>query len=202
MVILLSLMAVLLSRNPSESINLTKSIVKDRWQNSAIVDFTKIRNQISTLTRHMAPHINNLKESLSHRLKIFSQGGTPDTPPNVPPAYQYNSKLWMVHHADEIMRESRQRQAEWSGATLPMSNTVPPPADIVHSTPFYSEVMPTGVASGIGVERAGAKAPGLFGTFTFDSSMSEIQNNRKNIELTTKYEGGRNTPRSSLHMVR
>ena len=58
------------------------------------------------------------------------------------------------------------------------------------------------MASGIGVERAGAKAPGLFGTFTFDSSMSEIQNNRKNIELTTKYEGGRNTPRSSLHMVR
>jgi hypothetical protein len=39
----------------------------------------------------------------------------------------------MIHHADEMTDESRRRQVEWSGASLPLANTVPPPANIVHS---------------------------------------------------------------------
>lgn len=117
---------------------------------------------------------------------------------NVPPQDQYNTKLWMVHHADEIIGKSRERQVEWSGASLPMANTMPPPADIVHSTPFYSEVVPTQVRSGLGVERADAKAPELFGTFSYEPSMQEIRNNRKNIAMTKHYEGGRNTPRGII----
>ena len=93
------------------------------------------------------------------------------------------------------MDESRKRQVEWSGASLPLANTVPPPANVVHSNPFYSEVNPTFLQNGIGVERANANAPDLFGTFSYEPTMSEIRNNRKNIGLTQYYEGGRNTVR-------
>ena len=114
---------------------------------------------------------------------------------NITPVYQFNTKLWMINHATDVMDESRKRQVEWTGASLAMANTVPPPANIVHSTPFYSEVNATGFKNGIGVERADAKAPMLFGTFQFEPTMSEIQNNRKNIGLNTFYEGGRNSKR-------
>lgn len=114
---------------------------------------------------------------------------------NIRPAIQYNTKLWIINHADDLMNESRRRQVEWTGASLPMANTVPPPADIVHSNPFYSEVNSTNLKGGIGIERADAAAPPLFGTFSFEPTMSEIRNNRKNIGLTTYYEGGRNSPR-------
>jgi hypothetical protein len=114
---------------------------------------------------------------------------------NIPPFAQYNTKQWMVNHTDQIIQESRQRQVEWSGASLPLANTVPPPANIVHSNPFYSEVDSSGIHGGIGVERANANAPQLFGTFTYEPTMAEIRNNRKNISLTRYYEGGRNSPR-------
>ena len=114
---------------------------------------------------------------------------------NITPDIQFNTKLWMVHHATEMIDESRRRQVEWTGASLTMANTVPPPADIVHSNPFYSEVNPTGLHNGIGVERANALAPTLFGTFSYEPTISEIQNNRKNIGLTSYYEGGRNSVR-------
>jgi len=114
---------------------------------------------------------------------------------NIRPAEQYNTKLWMVHHANELMNESRRRQVEWSGASLTMANTVPPPADIVHSNAFYSEVNSTNLPNGIGIERANAVCPDLFGTFTYEPTIAELQNNRKNIKLTQFYEGGRNSPR-------
>jgi hypothetical protein len=122
----------------------------------------------------------------------------PQCTKNIPVAAQYNTKLWMVHHADQLITESRKRQVEWSGASLPQANTMPPPADIVHSTPFYSEVQTTGLRTGLGVERANAAAPDLFGTFTYEATMGEIRNNRKNICITMHYEGGRNSPRGAF----
>ncbi len=119
----------------------------------------------------------------------------PQCSKNVKPGQQFNTKLWLIHHSEEIMDESRRRQVEWSGASLAMSNTVPPPASIVHSTPFYSEINPTNLYDGIGVERANAAAPELFGTFSYEPTMGEIQNNRKNIGITPFYEGGRNSKR-------
>ena len=119
----------------------------------------------------------------------------PQCSKNIRPAAQFNTKLWLINHADEVMDESRKRQVEWTGASLAMANTVPPPASIVHSNPFYSEVNATGLKGGIGVERANVPCPGLFGTFTYEPTMDEIRNNRKNIGLTTYYEGGRNSPR-------
>lgn len=114
---------------------------------------------------------------------------------NIRPDLQFNTKLWMINHAEDVIGESRRRQVEWTGASLAMANTVPPPANVVHSNPFYSEVNPTHLHNGIGVERANADAPQLFGTFSFEPTMAEIRNNRKNIDLTKYYEGGRNSPR-------
>lgn len=119
----------------------------------------------------------------------------PQCSKNVKTGQQFHTKLWLIHHANEIMDESRRRQIEWSGASLAMSNTVPPPASIVHSTPFYSEVNSTGLYDGIGVQRANADAPDLFGTFSYEPTMAELQNNRKNIGTTQFYEGGRNSKR-------
>jgi hypothetical protein len=76
-----------------------------------------------------------------------------------------------------------------------MANTVPPPAATVSSTPFSSELRPTYLQEGIGIERENASAPELFGTFGFEPTMGEIQANRKHIQLTTLMEGGRNTIR-------
>ena len=119
----------------------------------------------------------------------------PQCSKNIRAGVQYDTKLWLINHTDTIIDESRRRQVEWTGASLAMANTVPPPADIVHSNPFYSEVNPTNLKYGIGIERANAPAPSLFGTFTYEPTMGEIRNNRKNIALTQYYEGGRNTPR-------
>lgn len=119
----------------------------------------------------------------------------PQCTKNIAPKQQFQSKLWMIHHATDLMEESRRRQVDGTGASLPMANTVPPPAAIVRSSPFYSEIQPTQWKDGVGVERADSAAPALFGTFQFEPSMSELQSNRKEIRLTTRYEGGRNTPK-------
>jgi len=119
----------------------------------------------------------------------------PQCSKNVRPGYQFNTKQWMIRNADQIMDETRKRQMEWSGASLPMANTVPPPAGIVRSNAFYSELQPTYAMNGLGIVRADSKAPDLFGTFWYAASMAEKQANRKNIAVTTMYEGGRNTPR-------
>jgi len=114
---------------------------------------------------------------------------------NVQPGYQFNTKQWMIRNADHIMDETRKKQMEWSGASLPMANTVPPPAGIVRSTAFYSELEPTYAMNGLGTVRADSKAPDLFGTFWYAPTMKEQQMNRKNIATTTMYEGGRNSKR-------
>jgi hypothetical protein len=101
----------------------------------------------------------------------------------------------MINHADELMEEARQRQVEGTGASLGMANTVPPPAAIVHSTPFESEIEPTHFLGGIGVERGNSDAPALFGTFSYEPTIADIQKNRKNVAMTTMQEGGRNSKR-------
>jgi hypothetical protein len=117
---------------------------------------------------------------------------------NVKAGQQFHTKLWLINHAETLMDESRKRQVEWTGASLPMANTVPPPASMVHSTPFYSEVQPTHLKHGLGIARANAAAPDLFGTFTYAPTISEMQMNRKNIGLTVHSEGGRNSIRGAL----
>lgn len=122
----------------------------------------------------------------------------PQCSKNVRTGQQFYTKKWMINHGTSLMEESRKRQVEWTGAALPMSNTVPPPAAIVHSTPFYSEVNPTHLMNGIGVERANSAAPELFGAFSYSPTVSEMQANRKNINMTVRQEGGRNSMRGKF----
>lgn len=119
----------------------------------------------------------------------------PQCTKNIRPGSQFYTKHWMIQHASDIMEESRRRQAEWTGATLPMANTVPPPATMVYSSPFESEAVETHYPMGLGVERANGTAPPLFGTFEYEPTMEELRANRKEIQLTTYMEGGRNSVR-------
>jgi len=123
----------------------------------------------------------------------------PQCTKNIRAGQQFYTKQWMIQHSVDLIDESRKRQVEWSGASLPMANTEPPAAAIVYSTPFNSEIHPTYLHNGIGVERADCPAPPLFGTFSYEPTIKELQNNRKNIALTTRYEGGRNSRRGIYH---
>jgi hypothetical protein len=116
---------------------------------------------------------------------------------NQKPGTQFTTKQWMVHHATDLINLSRQREAEWSGSSLPMANTVPPPAVLAYSSPFENELMKTNYAWGIGTERTSAEAPLLFGTYVIPPTPKELTNNAKNISLTRKQEGGRNTVRGA-----
>lgn len=119
----------------------------------------------------------------------------PQCSKNIRTGSQFHTKHWMIQHATDLMEESRRRQVEGTGASLPMASTVPPPAAIVHSTPFTSDLHPTGFRQGVGVERANANAPALFGTFSYEPSIRDIQMNRKNVAMTVHEEGGRNSMR-------
>ena len=158
-------------------------------------------------THAMVPPAKNVEPVKDSRYPAYS--GTmsdgrlvtdyrPKCSKNIAPQNQFHSKLWMIHHAADMMDESRRRQVEWTGASLPMANTMPPPAVVVHSTPFASDATPTGWKEGLGVERANAVAPPLFGTFEFEPSMAELQSNRKSIGMTLRYEGGRNSVRGKF----
>lgn len=125
----------------------------------------------------------------------FGTDYRPKCTQNTPAGSQFMTKQWLMHNSQEIVELSRRRQSEWTGATLPMANTMPPPETIVHSTPFDNELQPSGARNGIGVERADAKAPILFGTFQIPPTREEIMANSKRIALTKKYEGGRNSTR-------
>ncbi len=127
----------------------------------------------------------------------FGTDYRPHCTQNMPTGTQFTTKQWMVHHATEIMDISRKRQVEWTGASLPMANTMPPPAVIVHSTPFENELQPSGARYGLGIERSDAKAPSLFGTFHIAPSQTEIYGNKKQIGITSRYEGGRNSLRGA-----
>jgi hypothetical protein len=116
---------------------------------------------------------------------------------NLPPGTQFTTKQWMVHHTDTIVNLSRQRMAEWSGSSLPLAKTVPPPAVLVYSSPFENELLNTNYKEGLGVERTGAKAVPLFGTYVLPSTASERKRNVKNIGLTETGQGGRNTRRGA-----
>ena len=116
----------------------------------------------------------------------------PQCTKNIRTSQQFFTKKWMIAHAEDLIEESRRRHRLGSG--LPMAQTVPPPAVVVHSTPFSSEAQ-YAHPHGIGTVRADAAAPFLFGTYTSTPTLSEVVGNRKNIATTLRAEGGRNARR-------
>lgn len=117
---------------------------------------------------------------------------------NVPTGYQYATKEWMTKNAEELMRIARRRFAQQTGAYKGLdTSVVPPPALIVSCTSAACGGKASGAPGGIGMERAGALAPPLFGTY--DPTVGTfLHQNAVAPPLTNKYEGGRNTPRGAF----
>jgi hypothetical protein len=115
---------------------------------------------------------------------------------NIPTGSQFATKEWMTKNAEELMRISRQRQARQAGAIYSFDSTVvPPPAMTVRCATYDCFRDDTGAPGGIGMEREGAAAPELFGTW--DAREAGAAPAVPLISGTRKYEGGRNTPRGA-----
>lgn len=113
---------------------------------------------------------------------------------NVPSGSQFATKEWMTKNAMELIRISRERYAYQSGASYRLAETVPPAAVLVECTAGNCHRRITQAAGGIGVERVGAPAPHLFGTW---EPTVYAEKPKAHVRLTSLYEGGRNTPRGT-----
>jgi hypothetical protein len=115
---------------------------------------------------------------------------------NVAPQNQFGVKSWMVKNADEIIELSRKRQIEWTGAPFGLAALNPPPAVIQSCDADTCSFTETNERLGFGLNRSTVPVPELFGTFDFEPSPTELLKDSRKVSLTTRYEGGRNTPRS------
>jgi len=112
---------------------------------------------------------------------------------NFPTGTQFATKEWMTKNAIDIIRIGRERMSEQTGAIYGVDpSVVPPPAMIVKCQTNDCERVTTNNPGGIGMERADVDTPELFGTWTSDSWSSAP---KPNVALTTRFEGGRNSPR-------
>lgn len=118
----------------------------------------------------------------------------PQCSKNVSPEVQNPTRLFLQKNANEIIRISRQRQADSVGAGIPHAQTIPPSESIVSCDPFQCKVVKNN-SDGIGRERGDSPAPELFGTFSIASSWSSRPASLIGSATTTKYEGGRNSRR-------
>jgi hypothetical protein len=71
---------------------------------------------------------------------------------------------------------------------------VPPPEMISECKTFECSLKLTEAQDGIGMVRENMPVPVLFGTFEVPKSIYGAP--KPNLQITTKYEGGRNTPRN------
>lgn len=113
---------------------------------------------------------------------------------NIPVKAQEKTRVWLQENAEDIIRISRERMSELTGMAKGVDMSTEPPAEVlVDCTAAGCTRKATGATLGIGVERQGAAAPELFGTWTVKTNEPPA---RAHVGITTKYEGGRNTPRS------
>jgi hypothetical protein len=111
---------------------------------------------------------------------------------NIPTGSQYATRQFMQANGEALMNQSRQRQAALTGAGLAYdsSTEVPPVAYVTCAATGKCGYQPN-MPRGVGIERS-EPIPELFGTFASSRpSMWRPAAPRG----TTKYEGGRNTPR-------
>lgn len=114
---------------------------------------------------------------------------------NIPVGHQFATREWMTKNADSIIAVGRQRFAEQTGATYGMDlSVVPPPESVINCTRAECHRVQTDLRGGIGVERADV-APELFGTW---DPRNGLPAPAPRTAITTKYEGGRNTPRGGF----
>ena len=111
---------------------------------------------------------------------------------NMPVGTQFTTRQFMQRNAEELMKLSRKRQAQQTGAGRAFdSRTDVPAASLVRCSPNECKTI-VNSENGIGVERVEGSSPELFGTFAM-SRASWMTPAKPSI--TTKYEGGRNSIR-------
>ena len=114
---------------------------------------------------------------------------------NIPAGGQFATKEWMTNNALELIQVSRERLAKQTGAVYGIdSSVVPPPASLVDCTRSECSRTPTNAPGGIGLERVPTELPELFGTW--DARITTVTP-KPNVAGTSRYEGGRNTPRGN-----
>jgi hypothetical protein len=114
---------------------------------------------------------------------------------NIQPHTQFASHQWIQHNTDDIIRISRARLSEQTGANRGFDNTVvAPPAAIVECDQFVCRTTATGLHNGVGTQRQEVLPP-LFGTFN-DNVPTSTQ---YLPPITREFLGGRNTPRGRMY---
>jgi hypothetical protein len=108
---------------------------------------------------------------------------------NVAPAAQRKTKQWMIDNAEDIIAVSRSRMAERSAYTELVPRISEQTAVVCDTYKCQTSVVNP---NGIGQGRPNV-VPELFGTFMVEPTL-EQRVARKNVGVTTVYEGGRNTP--------
>ncbi len=112
---------------------------------------------------------------------------------NVPVGKQFATHQFMVNNADQLIAESRRRQAIWNGALFGLAATQPMPADVQACTADGCTVRQTRARHGIGLERQSEGVPMLFGTYEIEPTLTEQLADTRKVGLTTRFEGGRNS---------
>ena len=109
-----------------------------------------------------------------------------------PPGTQFAVKQWTVHNTDEIIRITRDREAQATGQALGTADVELPPKTIQMCSTDRCTFTQTHQNGGLGLERDDP-APPLFGTFNPSPSWATQAKNTQSIALTTRFEYGRNT---------
>lgn len=112
---------------------------------------------------------------------------------NIPVDAQEKTRIWMQHNTDAIIRLSRQRLAERTGMVYGVDTSIVPGAiETVTCIPSGCVMTKNSGIDAIGTERADSKAPELFGTYIVSAP---LRYTIPNVEITRRYEGGRNSLR-------
>ena len=104
--------------------------------------------------------------------------------------YVNSMRSWFQNNADALIQVSRKRQADRAGANYKMAETVPPSREIQQCDIFDCKKATNAQKESIGLDRV-ERVPNLFGTFSDYGYNAPASLSL----LTTKFEGGRNTPR-------
>ena len=105
------------------------------------------------------------------------------------PRYGNSVRGFLQHNGDAIVQVSRKRQADRAGAQFKMANTVIEPRLIQKCDEYECMMSRNRSMDSVGLNRS-EPVPALFGTF----SHARVLASWPQVPLTTKFEGGRNTP--------
>ncbi len=94
------------------------------------------------------------------------------------------------------MQMDRRRVASVMGSVYPYDTTTVPPPEVVQScTRSDCVFQDTADVNGIGLQREPQPVPVLFGAFEYSMDTGLNLPPSTDAHLTTRFEGGRNTPR-------